>query len=244
MKLTVRLTIVSILVLILLGALYFLFPSKWQSVYYDLMNENPSINSVEEFRDIYNGFEKAQAHQLPIHYQEKSLLNSSKFQKLTQKVLYVVIPKRQVYQKVAGHVRWVDLICKDELFKNAGFWKNETVYCGINPKVVEKLILLQNALKEHDYDPNALTVKSGHRTPLKNQQAGGAGLSRHIAGEAIDIRIGDINQDGKYTDDDKQIVLDLCEKQIIKNEGGIGLYPGTRSVHIDVRGHRARWDSY
>jgi len=63
-------------------------------------------------------------------------------------------------------------------------------------------------------------------------------------GEAVDIKIGDINQDGFANQEDKTIVLDLLEKQIIKNTGGIGRYPGTLSVHYDVRGYRARWDSY
>jgi hypothetical protein len=39
-------------------------------------------------------------------------------------------------------------------------------------------------------------------------------------------------------------VLDLLEKEIIKSSGGIGRYPGTRAVHFDVRGYKARWDSY
>lgn len=56
--------------------------------------------------------------------------------------------------------------------------------------------------------------------------------------------IKDVNQDGQYTDDDKQLVIDLLERKIIKNQGGIGKYPGTRVVHMDVRGYKARWDSY
>lgn len=46
------------------------------------------------------------------------------------------------------------------------------------------------------------------------------------------------------TAEDKQIVLDFLDKEIIGNKGGIGLYPGTKAVHFDVRGHRARWNSY
>jgi uncharacterized protein YcbK (DUF882 family) len=38
--------------------------------------------------------------------------------------------------------------------------------------------------------------------------------------------------------------LDLLENEIIKNDGGIGLYPGTDRVHYDIRGTRARWNSY
>ncbi|MEL6669954.1 MAG: hypothetical protein AAFP08_13345, partial [Bacteroidota bacterium] len=80
--------------------------------------------------------------------------------------------------------------------------------------------------------------------PKENASAGGASLSRHILGQAIDMLIGDINRDGRYTDIDKQIVLDIANQDIIGDRGGIGRYPGTRTVHIDVRGYRARWDSY
>jgi len=36
----------------------------------------------------------------------------------------------------------------------------------------------------------------------------------------------------------------LLDKKIIRNEGGVGLYPNSSSVHFDVRGRRARWKSY
>ena len=65
-----------------------------------------------------------------------------------------------------------------------------------------------------------------------------------IVGEALDLRINDINDDGRRTQADKQIVLDLLEQHIIKDKGGIGKYPGTMSVHFDVRGYKARWDRH
>jgi len=65
-----------------------------------------------------------------------------------------------------------------------------------------------------------------------------------MKGQAIDMTIGDINKDGTFTKEDKKIVLDICDKKVIGNKGGIGLYPGTRAVHIDVRGYKARWNSY
>lgn len=38
--------------------------------------------------------------------------------------------------------------------------------------------------------------------------------------------------------------MDLLETKIIKNTGGIGKYVETMSIHFDVRGWRARWNSY
>ena len=68
------------------------------------------------------------------------------------------------------------------------------------------------------------------------------GLERHVGAKLIADPEDDVDGDGRYTDADKTIVLDLCEKDIIADKGGIGRYPGTRSIHIDVRGYRARWD--
>ena len=99
-------------------------------------------------------------------------------------------------------------------------------------------------LKDKGHNPYAFRIRNGFRHPAYNKLVSGANKSRHIAGEAIDLHIKDINRDGKYTEKDKAIVIDILEKQVIRGEGGIGKYPGTRAVHFDVRGYRARWDTY
>jgi len=42
----------------------------------------------------------------------------------------------------------------------------------------------------------------------------------------------------------KKIILDILENKVIGDQGGIGRYPGTMSVHFDVRGFKARWDKH
>lgn len=103
---------------------------------------------------------------------------------------------------------------------------------------------LQDALTKKGWDRNGFMIASGHRTPSYNEIVKGARKSQHIKGKAVDISIGDINNDGDKNAEDKKIVLDLLDKHIIKNSGGLGLYPGTQAVHFDVRGRRARWNSY
>lgn len=156
--------------------------------------------------------------------------------------LFYVLTKKDTYRKIAGHVRMIDLIARDEQLHELHYWSDEPVYLGIDEQIVYRLIALQDALARSGYNPDALLVRFGHRHPKLNKEAGGASKSRHIVGEALDISIEDIDGDGTYTDADKAIVLDLCEREIIAERGGIGRYPGTRSIHIDVRGHRARWD--
>ncbi len=94
------------------------------------------------------------------------------------------------------------------------------------------------------FNETGFVVLSGFRSPAHNEAVGGASQSRHLLGQAIDIYIYDINNDGRSTQEDKSIVLDILEKEIIKDKGGIGKYPGTMNVHFDTRGYRARWDSY
>jgi uncharacterized protein YcbK (DUF882 family) len=65
-----------------------------------------------------------------------------------------------------------------------------------------------------------------------------------LFGKAIDLKIGDINQDGSVNQEDKQIVYKILNTDIIANKGGLGFYPNTQILHMDVRGEHARWNYY
>lgn len=114
----------------------------------------------------------------------------------------------------------------------------------IDDKILFALLKLKKSLKNKGHDHDAFVLTSAYRHPRRNEMARGASLSRHIKGQTLDLFIRDINRDGKYSKEDKDIVLEIAEKEVIKDNGGIGKYPGTRAVHIDVRGSKARWDSY
>jgi len=72
-------------------------------------------------------------------------------------------------------------------------------------------------------------VTSGCRCASRNRQAGGVRNSQHLRGTAADIVVRDMHP-GE--------VADLAESMLPM--GGVGRYD--TSVHVDVRGHRARWD--
>ena len=74
------------------------------------------------------------------------------------------------------------------------------------------------------------------------QKVKGANKSQHLLGKAVDIHIQDINQDGKSDQIDKAIVYDLLNKHILFRTGGLGRYPNTMVIHLDVRPWKARWD--
>lgn len=69
-------------------------------------------------------------------------------------------------------------------------------------------------------------VTSGYRDPARNKRAKGAKASQHLQGNAVDLDVS------KLTDEQKAKVL---EAAIARGAKGIGIYPGGRSIHIDMR---------
>ena len=118
-------------------------------------------------------------------------------------------------------------------------------YLLIDPLLLKRLNLLLTLLRNspHEYDDRALSIYYGFRHPHMNEVVKGAKRSQHLWGKAVDIKVGDINRDGKADRTDKNIVLSLLEKKVIGSQGGIGRYPHSPTeIHIDVRGWYARWD--
>lgn len=209
---------------------------------YDLLEGNNYVETEEQARQIFAQFPQLSTSELPQWYREGNKLDRAPFEAMCANMQFRKLSKKQAYQKIAGDVRLIDLLARDADVHRLHYFSKAPVYLGIAPEVVYRFIALQDALARSGYDPDALLVRFGHRHPKLNKEVGGASKSRHIVGEALDITIDDINGDGSYTEADKAIVLDLCEREIIGNQGGLGRYPGTRSIHIDVRGYRARWD--
>lgn len=225
-------------------AMFFLNFDTASCILYDLTNDNPTISSNKQLWEKMNGFEKVKITALPKDYLAYSKLDSKKYAPMVSGMEFYVLEKKDCYQKIVGDYRIKDFVARDKYYKNAAYFSDNNIYWGIDGRVLVKLLELRAALAEKGCDQNAINVNYGHRTPKMNEDAKGASKSRHIKGEAIDMVIGDIDKNGVYTSADKAIVLDLCERNIIKDQGGIGKYPGTRVVHIDVRGYRARWDTF
>ena len=121
--------------------------------------------------------------------------------------------------------------------------KNKTQYWLVDGKMLHMVLDLILELEKQGYNKYGFMVRCGHRHPRRNMASKGASQSQHQFGKAADLEIRDINNDGKKDDKDKQIVLEILEK-IVDDDGGLGLYPGTMSVHLDSRGYKARWTSY
>jgi hypothetical protein len=99
--------------------------------------------------------------------------------------------------------------------------------CGgypVEPK--EAFVRKLDAFRERVGEP--VYINSGIRCPEHNEAVGGADDSRHMYGDAADIRC-----DGK-TPEQLYAIADE-----IFHDGGVGLYDW--GIHVDDRGHRARW---
>jgi hypothetical protein len=123
------------------------------------------------------------------------------------------------------------------------------------------LVLLEDVLAESQsqgYDIETFGIISGYRTPFYNASIGNVANSRHVYGDALDFFIDqnndglmdDLNRDGERNRIDVDMLFKLVEDVKAKTDnvllvGGVGRYYRASHhggfVHIDTRGHRARW---
>jgi len=110
--------------------------------------------------------------------------------------------------KLSEHFKISEFVCRDPNDPSAKVF--------IEMELIQKLEKLRSLLKM------PLIVTSGYRTQKWNESVGGSPRSRHLLGQAADIRM-----DGHY-DTDRITVFAV-------NAGfkGIGLYDGF--IHLDIR---------
>jgi hypothetical protein len=126
-------------------------------------------------------------------------------------------------------------------------------YAAVSPRLLDKLeLVVAEIARWHGSGDSAkvsvdIDVHSGFRAPDHNRHVRRAATdSQHQYGDAADVVI-DVNGDGKFTAVDAQMVglaVEIVELKHPDLVGGLGLYTSRRSgtyVHIDARGHRARW---
>lgn len=133
-------------------------------------------------------------------------------------------------------------------------------YLVLKPELLDKLELISARLEARGL-PSRLRVMSGFRTPQYNakgvgRRGGRAKDSRHMYGDASDVfvdadadgRMDDLDRDGRITLLDAMVLADIAdevEQAHPELVGGVSAYKATPAhgpfVHVDVRGHRARW---
>jgi uncharacterized protein YcbK (DUF882 family) len=111
-------------------------------------------------------------------------------------------------------------------FNKHNFPLTETILRNIQ-ELAKNLQVLRDEVKK------PIKITSGYRDSSFNKKIGGASQSRHITGQAADLKI-----EG-YTP--KQVAA-IIEKLIAAGkmkQGGLGIY--STWIHYDVRGTAARW---
>ena len=146
--------------------------------------------------------------------------------------------------RLTSHLRVGDFLTHDD----QRAWPK---YVAISTNLLDKLELVAAQVSALGGFGNAdlkIDINSGFRTPEHNRGVRRAARdSRHQYGDAADVVI-DANGDGRFTDYDSRMValaVELVERNHPDLLGGLGLYTSRRYhtpyVHIDARGHRARW---
>ncbi len=212
--------------------------------HFDYTTKQDIVTQPEKIKDILNSFPTIPFSQLKKEYLSKTKYDVKKYRNLAKGSNLLIIRGKDIFKFIVGGFRIKDFLPKDDFYyKNIdAFSEGIEVFWMVDEKLLFKLLELQNVLFENGYNEAGFSIVNGFRHPAYNEEVGGASLSRHLIGQAVDLQIEDINNDGQANQQDKTIVLEFLEKEIIKNQGGIGKYPGTMSVHFDVRGYRARWD--
>lgn len=244
-----KLYIPSIILILLISIVLVVFSKPEIQAYYltlkyDFFNDNNAVESKEEIEAILNDFNVISFEKLSNPYLKWTKSNQSKYQKMLKDSEFTLIKRKDFFRKIVGNFRIKDFVSRDSIYQSCLYNPDEVFYWLIDKKLLFAVLEIQQSLEAKGYNKNNFWLRYGHRHPKLNEEAEAAERSKHIKGQAVDMVIGDINGDGKYTAKDKEIVLDIAENEVIKDKGGIGRYPDTQTIHIDVRGKRARWNKY
>ena len=229
--------IISLAVLILLLRC----TNKSPQEVFDTSTQQQVVETHQMIDSIYNKFEKIPYPNLPKEYKE--YINPKKqFLSIYTQTDFICLNGNEIYTKVVGNERLLQFMPTDYFYleneKNPS--AKNTLYTLLNVELLHKILDFKKTLTQQNLNPEGFYVRESFRHPFYNAVRGGASQSQHLFGAAADLVIEDINYDGIEDELDKQVALQILE-EIIGDAGGLGRYPGTSTIHIDVRGFRARW---
>lgn len=133
-----------------------------------------------------------------------------------------------------------------EVLKGSGWARLEDVPPELLARMVQTVSSMFWPLRQAFDDPLIVVSGGGLRSPRANKAANGKRRSKHLLGEALDLKPVDLGRCEELYD------LAAAMQSTGKiPKGGLCLYregsprnPGLcRFVHVDIRGERERWDA-
>lgn len=216
-----------------------------ESKEYDKLTQQSPVTRHSQLDSVMDGLTRIAFKDLPKTYLHAAGIEGTWAKALSKKPWFR-LERQDLFPFVVQRFRIGDFVPHDSIF-----WTQirqpqpgDVQYWCMDRRVLHKLLDLLLAMPDMGLDPTQISINHGFRHPRLNVQIRGAKKSRHQWGEAIDLKIGDVNHDGVRDSADKGPLIRILDKKIIANGGGVGRYPGTDVIHLDVRGFRARWDTY
>lgn len=209
---------------------------------FDLRNQNQSVLSVEKAINVLKSLKQIEYSNIDAEYLKFTGYYLPEYENMVRNEKFYAIENKDIYLKISGDIRIRDFLPKDQYLNHSIRRSKNQLYWLVDTCLIYKIIELQQLLLQNNYNYRAIKLISAYRYPSYNKRVGGVRNSRHLIGEAADILIMDVNMDKKYTEKDKALVYQLLDQKVIGQKGGIGRYPDRRTIHIDVRGKKARWD--
>jgi len=158
---------------------------------------------------------------------------------------FIEVTQENENTPVSPHFTVKQFLCK----QSGGYPK----YLVLREKLVQKLEVLLDGVNRRGHAVQSFHIMSGYRTPHYNHAIGNVKYSRHQWGDAADILIDKIPH---ARDKQKIHRMDAARFTEIAHDtpahlekagllGGVGKYKANKAhgvfVHVDVRGHGARW---
>ena len=108
--------------------------------------------------------------------------------------------------------------------------------CDMPESVLMEVKKLANQLQIiRDFIQQPIYINSGYRCKEHNAKIGGVKNSKHILGQAADMRVDNVSPEDLY-----EAIENLIKFNHIF-EGGLGVYQ--TFVHYDIKLTRSRWDN-
>lgn len=240
------LVLVSCFVIMIIGLLfiYLVYPARVERWGYDRTHIQKSVNTYDDAMHVLSSYPKLLLKELPYEIRSSAGLRESQHGGRFDKLVFYKVPVGDLYKKLYFHQRIIEFQSLHYSERFTWLSDRSSYYICLDQPILKALFDLSDRMEEKGLNARGVRVFSGYRSPSRNDVVGGARNSMHLYGNALDIRVGDVDRDGRIDAEDKQKVYQILDLELIGNKGGLGFYPGAKVLHMDLRGSRARWDSY